>query len=147
MSDGPTYRGGEDKVAVPISGTEAPVVPEILDKIERMGVLARSEVSQSKQAFALRGSALAEDLVRQDEQINQLNRDIFRRAVDVGIDPDTREWAMTMMLVARALEQIGDNASTSASRSRSSFRGSSASSATPRIRRRRSLPPGRAPGT
>jgi len=102
MSDGPTYRGGEDKVAVPISGTEAPVVPEILDKIERMGVLARSEVSQSKQTFALRDIALAEDLVRQDEQINQLNRDIFRRAVDVGTDPDTREWAMTMMLVARA---------------------------------------------
>jgi phosphate transport system protein len=95
---------------LPISGTEAPVVPEIVDKIERMGALARSEVSQSKQAFALRDVALAEDLVRQDEQINVLNRDIFRRAVEVGTDPDTREWAMTMMLVARALERIGDNA-------------------------------------
>ena len=95
---------------LPISGTEAPVVPEIVDKIERMGALARSEVSQSKQAFALRDIALAEDLVRQDEEINLLNRDIFRRAVDVGTDPDTREWAMTMMLVARALERIGDNA-------------------------------------
>ena len=95
---------------LPISGTEAPVVPEIIDKIERMGALARSEVSQSKQAFALRDVALAEDLVRQDEEINVLNRDIFRRAVEVGTDPDTREWAMTMMLVARALERIGDNA-------------------------------------
>ena len=95
---------------LPISGTEAPVVPEIVDKIERMGALARSEVSQSKQAFSLRDVALAEDLVRQDEEINMLNRDIFRRAVDVGTDPDTREWAMTMMLVARALERIGDNA-------------------------------------
>ncbi len=95
---------------LPISGTEAPVVPEILDKVERMGALARSEVSQSKQAFALRDIALAEDLVRQDAEINLLNRDIFRRAVDVGTDPDTREWAMTMMLVARALERIGDNA-------------------------------------
>jgi phosphate transport system protein len=95
---------------LPISGIEAPVVPEILDKVERMGALARSEVSQSKQAFSLRDVALAEDLVRQDEEINMLNRDIFRRAVDVGTDPDTREWAMTMMLVARALERIGDNA-------------------------------------
>ena len=48
--------------------------------------------------------------MRQDEEINQLNRECFRRAVEVGTDPDMREWAMTMMLVARALERIGDNA-------------------------------------
>jgi phosphate transport system protein len=54
--------------------------------------------------------ALAEDLVRQDEQINCLNREVFRRAVEIGTDEDRREWAMTMMLVARALERIGDNA-------------------------------------
>jgi phosphate transport system protein len=83
---------------------------EILGRIEQMGVLARSEVSQSKQAFALRDVALAEDLVRQDEQINRLNRECFHLAVDVGTDTDRREWAMTMLLVARALERIGDNA-------------------------------------
>ena len=32
------------------------------------------------------------------------------RAVEIGTDADRREWAMTMMLVARALERIGDNA-------------------------------------
>jgi phosphate transport system protein len=95
---------------LPITGTEPPVDEEILAKIERMGALARSEVSQSKQAFLLRDVGLAEDLVRQDEEINQLNKDIFARAVEVGTDPDVREWAMTMMLVSRALERIGDNA-------------------------------------
>ena len=30
--------------------------------------------------------------------------------VEVGDDLDTREWAMQMVLVARALERIGDNA-------------------------------------
>jgi phosphate transport system protein len=95
---------------LPITGTEPPVDEEILGKIERMGVLARSEVSQSKQAFLLRDIGLAEDLVRQDEEINQLNKEIFARAVEVGTDPDVREWAMTMMLVSRALERIGDNA-------------------------------------
>jgi phosphate transport system protein len=95
---------------LPITGTEPPVDEEILGKIERMGVLARSEVSQSKQAFLLRDIGLAEDLVRQDEEINQLNKEIFARAVEVGTDPDMREWAMTMMLVSRALERIGDNA-------------------------------------
>ena len=53
---------------------------------------------------------LAEDLVRQDREINRLNREIFRCAIEIGDDPDTREWAMHMMLVARALERIGDNA-------------------------------------
>ena len=31
-------------------------------------------------------------------------------AIDIGDDADTREWAMHMILVARALERIGDNA-------------------------------------
>ena len=76
-----------------------------------MGALARSEVSQAQQAFSLRDEALAEDLVRQDEQINRLNREIFRLAVECGDRRSTRrEWAMTMLLVARALERIGDNA-------------------------------------
>ena len=44
---------------LPITGTEPPVDEEILAKVERMGVLARSEVSQSKQAFLLRDVALA----------------------------------------------------------------------------------------
>jgi phosphate transport system protein len=95
---------------LPLTGHEPPVDEEILAKVERMGKLARSEVSQSKQAFSLRDVALAEDIVRQDAEINQLNKEIFQRAVEVGTDPDTREWAMTMMLVARAMERIGDNA-------------------------------------
>jgi phosphate transport system protein len=95
---------------LPITGHEPPVDEEILTKVEKMGALARSEVSQSKQAFLLRDVALAEDLVRQDEEINQLNKEIFQRAVEIGNDPDVREWAMTMMLVARAMERIGDNA-------------------------------------
>ena len=95
---------------LPLTGHEPPVDEEILIKVETMGRLARSEVSQSKQAFLLRDVALAEDLVRQDAEINQLNKEIFHRAVEVGTDLDVREWAMTMMLVARAMERIGDNA-------------------------------------
>jgi len=95
---------------LPLTGHEPPVDEEILAKVEKMGALARSEVSQSKQAFLLRDVALAEDLVRQDAEINQLNKEIFRRAVEVGGDPDVREWGMTMMLVARSMERIGDNA-------------------------------------
>jgi phosphate transport system protein len=95
---------------LPLVGYEPPSDSELLARIFKMGRLARSEVGQAKQAFLLRDVAVAEDLVRQDEQINRLNREVFQRAVEIGTDPDVREWAMTMMLVARALERIGDNA-------------------------------------
>jgi phosphate transport system protein len=94
---------------VPLSGYEAPKDKDILDLIERMGQLARSQVSQAKEAFASRNVELAQDLVRQDAEINGLNRHIFRRAVEVGDNVDIREWAMFMILVARCLERVGDN--------------------------------------
>jgi phosphate transport system protein len=95
---------------MPLVGHEPPSDPELLERIFKMGRLARSEVAQAKQCFVLRDVSLAQDLVRQDEEINLLNREVFRRAVEIGTDEDRREWAMTMMLVARALERIGDNA-------------------------------------
>jgi phosphate transport system protein len=95
---------------IPLSGHEPPVHREVLDALARMGACARSEVTQCKAAFANRAVDLAEDLVRQDREINRLNREIFRAALEIGDDPDTREWAMHMILVARALERVGDNA-------------------------------------
>ena len=95
---------------IPLSGHEPPVRQEVLQALAKMGACARSEVAQSKAAFAGREVRLAEDLVRQDREINGLNREIFRMAIEIGDDPDTREWAMHMILVARALERIGDNA-------------------------------------
>jgi phosphate transport system protein len=95
---------------IPLSGHEPPVRQEVLQALAKMGASARSEVAQCKAAFAARDVGLAEDLVRQDREINRLNREIFRLAIEIGDDPDTREWAMHMILVARALERIGDNA-------------------------------------
>jgi phosphate transport system protein len=95
---------------IPLTGHEPPVREEVLERILRMGRAARTEVTQAKTAFATRDVALAEDLVRQDRCINLLNREIFQLAIDVGTDPDTREWAMHMVMVARAIERIGDNA-------------------------------------
>jgi phosphate transport system protein len=95
---------------IPLSGHEPPVRSEVLERLLRMGQCARVEVVQAKRAFAERDVGLAEDLVRQDQEINALNREIFQLAIEVGTDVDTREWAMHMTLVARALERVGDNA-------------------------------------
>ena len=95
---------------LPLEGHEAPQHPGMLQKILDMGVQARSEVMQCKQAFARRDVALAEDLVRQDGCLNKLNREVFQLAMEIGDDAEVREWAMVMMLAARAIERIGDNA-------------------------------------
>jgi phosphate transport system protein len=94
---------------VPLSGYESPKDKDMLDAIERMGQLARGQVSQAKEAIAGRNVELAQDLARQDEEVNRLNRDIFKRAVEVGDNLDMREWAMFMILVARCIERVGDN--------------------------------------
>jgi phosphate transport system protein len=94
---------------VPLSGYEPPKDKDILDALERMGQLAHSQVVEIRAAFGTRNVDLARDLVRQDSEINHLNRIIFRRAVDVGDNLEMREWAMFMILVARCLERIGDN--------------------------------------
>jgi phosphate transport system protein len=95
---------------VPLDGHEPPADPELLGYLHGMGVQARQQVVQAKLAFAQRDVGLAQDLVRQDEEIDRLNRECFKRALALGEDADRREWAMHMMLVARCIERIGDNA-------------------------------------
>jgi phosphate transport system protein len=95
---------------VPLAGPAAPEDEVMLAAIERMGRLAGAEVAQAKETFRLRDLELARDLVRRDDEVDDLNREVFRRAVEIGADSALREWAMFMVLVARALERIGDNA-------------------------------------
>ena len=95
---------------IPLTGDDPPVDDVLMGHVGRMGELAKAQVAQARQAFELRDVGLAEGLPRQDEEIDRLNRECFRRAVEIGNDADVREWAMTMMLVARAIERIGDNA-------------------------------------
>jgi phosphate transport system protein len=95
---------------VPLAGHEPPADERLLENLARMGDQARRQVVQCKLAFERRDVELAQDLVRQDDEIDKLNRDCFRIALEIGDDPDRREWAMHMMLVARCLERIGDNA-------------------------------------
>ncbi len=95
---------------VPLSGYESPRDGKILEALEQMGELVRSQISQSRETFVARDIELAQDLVRQDVEVDRLNRHITRRAVEIGDDLEMREWAVFMVLIARALERVGDNA-------------------------------------
>jgi phosphate transport system protein len=95
---------------IPLSGHEPPVRDEVLNRLLEMGRFARAEILQAKRCFADRDVAMAEDLVRADRDVNRINRELFKLCVEIGDDIDTREWAMHMTLVGRAIERIGDNA-------------------------------------
>jgi phosphate transport system protein len=75
-----------------------------------MGRQVRTQISQAKRAFGDRDVEMARGLVRRDDVVDNLNKEIFRIALEIGDDHDRREWAMTMILAARAIERIGDNA-------------------------------------
>ncbi len=95
---------------IPLTGNEPPADEEMVKLILTMGRQTRALIAQSKRAFEERDIEMARDLVIQDDVVDSLNRQCFGLALEIGDDADTREWAMTMLLAARAIERIGDNA-------------------------------------
>jgi phosphate transport system protein len=93
---------------LPLEGHEPPRHDAMVERILTMGKQAAAQIKQARLAFAHRDLELAEDLVRQDDVIDCLNREVFKLALDIGDDIEMREWAMHMVLVARALERMGD---------------------------------------
>jgi len=95
---------------IPMTGHEPPADPEMVKLILTMGTHTKSLISQAKRAFNERNIEMARDLVVRDDVVDDLNRECFQLALAIGDDADKREWAMTMLLTARAIERIADNA-------------------------------------
>jgi phosphate transport system protein len=92
----------------------APEAPEddlgMTERILTMARKARELALASGKAFDAKDVAAAEQLAKLDDQVDDLNREVFQMAVALAGDPTAREWAIRMTQVARALERIGDNA-------------------------------------
>jgi len=95
---------------IPLAGHEPPADERMVARILEMGGQARKQILQARTAFEERDEDAAQDLVRQDDRVDRLNRECFSLALEIGDEHDRREWAMTMLLAARAIERIGDNA-------------------------------------
>jgi len=95
---------------IPLAGHDPPADEGMVANLVTMSRQVRTLIAQARRAFGERDVEMARDLVRQDDVVDDLNRECFHLALELGDDADRREWAMTMMLVARALERIGDNA-------------------------------------
>ena len=75
---------------IPLSGNEPPADEEMVRLILTMGKHTRTLISQAKRAFAERDVEQAHDLVRQDDAVDNLNRECFRLALEIGDDADKR---------------------------------------------------------
>jgi phosphate transport system protein len=99
--------------AVNIAGSTLRMAAEPLLKplvdIPRMAELAGGMLHEALDAFVRRDAETARRLVLRDDEVDQLNRQVFRELVSYMIeDPSTITRALELVLVARNLERVAD---------------------------------------
>ncbi len=78
--------------------------------VKEMGDLARPMIRTAISAYIRKDVDEARLLPAMDEPVDRLNASMYRETVAVSDDKRVLEWATKMLLVARALERIGDQA-------------------------------------
>ncbi|HVP14006.1 MAG TPA: phosphate signaling complex protein PhoU [Terriglobales bacterium] len=85
-----------------------PLLKPLID-IPRMAELASGMLHDALDAFVRRDPETARRLVRSDDEVDALNRQIFRELLSFMIeDPATITRGMELVLVARNLERVAD---------------------------------------
>lgn len=87
-----------------------PLLKPLID-IPRMASLAQNMVKDSLNAFVNRDEKLARDVCQRDDEVDDLNDQIFRELLTYMMqDPSTINRAVDLILVGRHLERIADHA-------------------------------------
>jgi phosphate transport system protein len=87
-----------------------PPVKPLID-IPRMAGIAQGMLRDSLDAFVRRDAALAREVLRRDDTLDDLKSQVFRELLTYMLqDPSTIEPALDLVLVSRHLERIGDHA-------------------------------------
>jgi phosphate transport system protein len=84
--------------------------PRFVEGFEEMGSRCEEMIRVALGSFGDRDLAGAESLVDLDELIDRANRRVVERIMELGGDPEMREYGLRMVVVSRALERIGDHA-------------------------------------
>jgi phosphate transport system protein len=83
---------------------------DILGGVQEMGEIAIAMTDQAVEAFIQRDQAWCEQLTRQDDRVDALNRGMVGHVLGLGGDSRRLEWALRMFQVARYLERAADHA-------------------------------------
>jgi phosphate transport system protein len=87
-----------------------PVLKPYID-IPRMATLAQSMVKDSLDAFVNNDTDLAEQVITRDDEVDQLNYQIFRELLSyMAEEPRTISRATRVLFVSKYLERIADHA-------------------------------------
>src|SRR5688500_287865 len=85
-------------------------VKKLID-IPKMGEIAQSMLRDSLDAYVKRDTALAHEVLNEDDELDGLKTQVFRELLTYMLqDPSTVEPALDLILVSRHLERIGDHA-------------------------------------
>jgi phosphate transport system protein len=87
-----------------------PMRAQINEQIREMADLVRPMIRTAAEAFVRRDADEARLLPAMDEPVDRINRLMYREVVECAPDAQLIEWATHMMMAARALERIGDQA-------------------------------------
>jgi phosphate transport system protein len=82
----------------------------LLEAFDEMGARAEEMIRVALDSFSERNVEEAEGLVDLDELIDRGNRRVVNHVLELGSDPEMREWGLRMIVVSRCLERIGDHA-------------------------------------
>jgi phosphate transport system protein len=82
----------------------------LIEAFDEMGSRAEEMIRVALDSFTRQDVAGAESLVDLDELIDNTNRRLVSYVLELGGDPDRREWGLRMIIVSRCLERIGDHA-------------------------------------
>ena len=84
--------------------------PDLVEGLCEMGDRAAEMVRLALDAFSERDVRRARELVDLDELIDRTNREVVDKVLSMSATPGMQEWGMRMIVVARCIERIGDNA-------------------------------------
>jgi phosphate transport system protein len=83
---------------------------DLVEGLRDMGDRAEEMVRLALDCFAARDVERARTLVDLDEMVDRTNRRVVDAVLTMSDTPGTQEWGMRMIVVARCIERIGDNA-------------------------------------
>ena len=83
---------------------------DLVEGLGEMGDRAEHMVRVALDSFGARDVVRARELVELDELIDRTNRRVVDQVLQMAAAPGQQEWGMRMIVVARCIERIGDNA-------------------------------------
>ena len=87
-----------------------PPLKPLID-IPRMALIAENMIRDALDAFVKKDAELAREVLRRDDEVDELKDQVFRELLTYMMaDPGTIQRALSLILISRNLERIGDHA-------------------------------------